>query len=111
MSRIPSLNDVLNTLTRMKALVERLRRRQSGLIEAEASSFPHRVNLVNFRDSDEIAVVASGWWDDGRPMPVTVHTAIHREDDGHVLTITPHRADGERITGQAAIHVAWIAMA
>ena len=111
MPGIPSLNDVLTTLNRMKVLVERLRRRQSGVIEAEASSFPHRVNLSNFRAADEIAVVASGWCDDGRVRSVTIHTAIHREGDAQVLAITPHGADGDRMTGSIVVHVAWIAMA
>ena len=111
MPKIPSLNDVLTTLGRMKVMIEKLRRRQSGIIEAAASSFPHRVSLVNFRSGDEIAVVASGWCDEGKPRPIVVHTAILSEDEDRVLEIAPHGPDGERLSGSVLVHVAWIAMA
>jgi len=105
-----NLNDVLGSINRIRSLVDRLRRREAGVVESEATAFPYAVNLRNFRSTDEIAVVASGWFDDGALHPILVHTTVEWEGDSHVLTIRPHDAEGRPLAGGTLVHVAWIAM-
>jgi hypothetical protein len=105
-----NVNDVLGTINKIRSLVDRLRRREAGVVESEATAFPHAVNLKNFRSTDEIAVVASGWFDDGALHPIFVHTTVEWDGDGHVLTIRPHDMQGRPLAGGTFVHVAWTAM-
>jgi hypothetical protein len=107
---MPNLGEVLSTLNKIKALLDRLRRREAGVVEAEATAFPWSVNLKNFRSTDEIAVVASGWYDDGAMHPVLVHTTVEWDGEYHVLTLKAHDVDGNPTSGGGLVHVAWHAM-
>ena len=105
-----NLNEVLSTVNKIKSLLDRLRRREAGLVESEGTAFPYSVNLKNFRSTDEIAVVTSGWFDDGALHPIFVHTTVEWDGDNHVLTIRPHDLEGRPLAGGEFVHVAWTAM-
>ncbi len=105
-----NLNEVLTTVNKIKSLLDRLRRREAGVIESEGTGFPYCVNLKNFRSTDEIAVVTSGWFDDGSLHPIFVHTTVEWDGDNHVLTIRPHDVEGRPLAGGEFVHVAWTAM-
>jgi hypothetical protein len=105
-----NINEVLSTLSRIKAALERLRRREAGVVESEGTGFPHSINLRNFRSTDEIAVVTSGWYDDGALHPIFVHTTVEWDGDNHVLTLRPRDVKGEPVAGGAFVHIDWVAM-
>lgn len=107
---MPNLNELLNTIDRIRSVIDRLRRREAGVVESEATGFPYSVNLRNFRSTDEIAVVTSGWHDDGALHPILVHTIVEWDGDNHVLTLDPRDMQGQPPTGGGLVHVAWIAM-
>jgi hypothetical protein len=107
---LPSLGEILGALNKARALLERLRRREAGVVEAEASAFPMSLNLRNFRPGDEISVVATGWYDDGALRPVLVHTTVEWDGDVHVLTLRPYDAGGNPLGGGPLVHVSWHAM-
>ena len=71
-----NINDVLTTLNRIKSLLDRLRRREAGVVESEGTGFPYTVNLNNFRSTDEIAVVTSV--PGGRVRPPTSSSSASR---------------------------------
>jgi hypothetical protein len=107
---IPNLNELLGTIDRIKSVIDRLRRREAGVVESEGTGFPYSVNLHNFRSTDEIAVVTSGWYDDGALHPILVQTSVEWDGDNHVLTLRPHDAAGKPLAGGEFVHVAWVAM-
>jgi hypothetical protein len=104
------LNDILRTIDVMRKAVDRLRKREAGMVEGPASGFPHSVGLKNFGRGDRVVVVASGWLDDGSIRPVAVHASVDSGPEGHVLTLVPHAPDGGRIRDETLVHVSWMAM-
>jgi len=107
---MPDLNDLFNALGKIKKHIEKLRKREAGVVETEGAGFPYSVNLSRFRSTDEVVVVASGWFDDGSLHPIFVHTTVEWDGSNHVLTLQPYKDDGQRVSAGEFVHISWIAM-
>lgn len=105
------LNDILRTMSRIRATLDSLRKREAGEVECPAGDFPYSVRLSNFRPGDRIKVVASGWVQGDAVRGVTLHTEVTHDGEGHVLALRARDPSGDPIPSEAVVHASWIAMA
>jgi len=73
-----------------------------------SDAFPLGITLSGFDETDELVVVASGYWDDGALHPLFIEITVEWTGTSQMFYLWPYGTGGS-IGGGAHVHISWIA--